>query len=46
MKPSMKIGGVDVFEDNEGAIKLAMNTHTFRSTKLIDVQHSSAEGRA
>ena len=32
MEPSMRIGAVDVFEDNEGASKLAANKHASRST--------------
>ena len=39
MEPSMRIGAVNVFKDNEGAIKLATNTHASRSTKHIDVKH-------
>ena len=27
MEPSMRVGAVNVFEDNEGAIKLATNKH-------------------
>ena len=33
MEPSMRVGAVNVFEDNEGAIKLG------RRTKHIDVKH-------
>ena len=36
MEPSMRTGAVNVFEDNEGAIKLAVPS---RSTKLMDVKH-------
>ena len=36
---SMRVGAVDVFEDNEGAIKLATNKHASRRTKHIDVEH-------
>ena len=37
--PSMRVGAVNVFEDNEGAIKLATNKHASRRTKHIDVKH-------
>ena len=33
MEPSMRVGAVNVFEDNEGAIKLATNKHASRRTK-------------
>ena len=36
MEPSMRIGAVNVFEDNEGAIKLAVAS---RRAKHIDVKH-------
>ena len=36
MDPSMMIGAVNMFEDNEGAIKLAVNKHGSRRTKHID----------
>ena len=39
MQPSMRVGAVNVFEDNEGAIKLATNKHASRRTKHIDVKH-------
>ena len=39
MEPSMRVGVVNVFEDNEGAIKLATNKHASRRTKHIDVKH-------
>ena len=42
MEPSIKVGGVNVFEDNEGghgAVKLATNKHASRRTKHIDVEH-------
>ena len=39
MKPSVRIGAVDVFEDNEGAIEPVVNTYTSLSTKYIDVKH-------
>ena len=39
MEPSMRVGAVNVFEDNEGAIKLATNKHASRSTKHIHVKH-------
>ena len=35
----MRIDAVDVFEDNKGAIKLAVNKHAGRSIKHIDVKH-------
>ena len=37
-EPSMRVGTVNVFEDNEGAIKLATNKHS-RRTKHVDVKH-------
>ena len=37
MEPSMTVGAVNVFEENEGAIKLATNKHASRRTKHIDV---------
>ena len=40
MEPSMRVGAVNVFEDNEGAIKLATNKHASRRTKHIDVKHN------
>ena len=39
MEPPIKVGAVSVFEDNEGAIKLATNKHASRRTKHIDVKH-------
>ena len=39
MESSMRIGAVDVFEDNEGAIKLAVDKCASRSAKYIDVKH-------
>ena len=39
MEPSMRVGAGNVFEDNEGAIKLATNKHASRRTKHIDVKH-------
>ena len=45
MEPSMRAGAVNVFEDNEGAIKLATNKHASRRTKHIDVKTSSSKGR-
>ena len=39
MEPSMRVGAVNVFGDNEGAIKLATNKHASRRTKHIDVKH-------
>ena len=38
MVPSMRIGTVNVFEDNEGAIKLAVNIHASRRAKHIDMK--------
>ena len=38
MEPSMRVGAVNVFEDNEGAIKLATNKHASRRTKHIDAK--------
>ena len=39
MEPSMRVVAVNVFEDNEGVIKLATNKHASRWTKYIDVKH-------
>ena len=39
MEPTMRIGAVNVFEHNEGAIKLAVNKHASRRTKHIDVKY-------
>ena len=39
MEPSMRIGAVNVFGDNEEAIKLAVNKHASRRIKHINVQH-------
>ena len=39
MEPSMRFGTVNVFEGNEGAIKLATNKHASRRSKHIDVKH-------
>ena len=39
MEPSMRVGAVNVFDDNEGAIKLAINKDASRRTKRIDVKH-------
>ena len=39
MGPSMRVGAVNVFEDNEGAIKLVTNKHASCRTKHIDVKH-------
>ena len=39
MEPSIKVGAVNVFEDNEGVIKLATDKHASRRTKHIDVKH-------
>ena len=35
----MRISAVGVFEDNKGAINLAVNKHASRRTKYIDVKH-------
>ena len=40
MEPTMRIGAVHVFEDNEGAIKLAVNKHASRRTKQIDMKQN------
>ena len=39
MESVVRIGAVNMFEDNEGAIKLAANRHGSRRTKHIDVKH-------
>ena len=39
MEPLIKVGAVNVFEDNEGAMKLTTNKHASRRTKHIDVKH-------
>ena len=39
MGPPMRVGAGNAFEDNEGAIKLAINKHASRRTKHIDVKH-------
>ena len=39
MEPSIKVGAVNVFEDNKGAIKLATNKHASRRTEHIDLKH-------
>ena len=39
MEPSMRVGAVNVFEDNDGAIKLATNKHVSCRTKPIDVKY-------
>ena len=39
MEPLMRVGAVNMFEYNEGAIKLATNKHASRRTKHIDVKH-------
>ena len=39
MEPLIKVGAVNEFEDNEGAIKLATNKHASCRTKHIDVKH-------
>ena len=40
MELSMRVGAVNVFEDNEGTIKLATNKHVSRRTAHIDVKHN------
>ena len=44
MEPLVKVGAVNVFEDNEGTIKLATNKHASRRTKHIDVKHHLMRG--
>ena len=44
MEPSMRIGAVNVFEDNEGAIKLTVTKHASRRTKHIDVKYHLLRG--
>ena len=39
MELSVRVGAVNVFEDNERAIKLATKKHARRRTKHIDVRH-------
>ena len=39
MEPSMRVGAVNVFKEDEVAIKLPTNKHASRSTKHIDVKH-------
>ncbi|CAM9488474.1 unnamed protein product [Ascophyllum nodosum] len=39
MEPSMRIGAVGVFEDNERVIKLVVNKHANCRTKHIDMKH-------
>ena len=40
MESFIKVGAVNVFEDNEGAMKLATNQHSSRRTKhIVDVKH-------
>ena len=39
MEPAMRIGAVYVFEDNKGAIKLAVNKHASRKTEEIDMKY-------
>ena len=38
MEPSIKVGAVNEFEDNEGGVKLATNKDAGRRTKHIDVK--------
>ena len=42
MEPPMRIGAVNVFEDNGGGIKLAVIKDASRSTKHIVVKHHLA----
>ena len=39
MEPLMRVGAVNMFEYNEGAIKLATNKHASRTTNHNDVKH-------
>ena len=39
MEPSMRMGAVNAFEDDTGAIKLAVNKYSSRRTKHIGVKH-------
>ena len=39
MEPSMRVGAMNVFEDNEGGIKLVANKHASCRTRHIDVKH-------
>ena len=39
MEPSIKVGTVNEFEDNEGGVKLATNKDASRRTKHIDAKH-------
>ena len=39
MEPSMRVGAVNVFENNERAIKLATNKHASHRSKHIVVKH-------
>ena len=39
MEPSVAIGAADVFEDDEGAVKLAVHRHARRRAKYIDVKN-------
>ena len=46
MKLTMRIGAEDALEDNEGAIKLAVNKHANCRSKHVDVKHPQVgEGR-
>ena len=44
MKPPIRVGAVNVFEDNEGTIKLATSKHASRRTKHIGVKHHLGRG--
>ncbi|CAM9090855.1 unnamed protein product [Ascophyllum nodosum] len=39
MEPSMRVGAVNVFKNNERAIKLATNKHASHRSKHIVVKH-------
>ncbi|CAN0197388.1 unnamed protein product [Ascophyllum nodosum] len=41
-EPLMRICPMDVFEDNQGPIKLVVNTHASRTTKHIAAKHHLA----
>ena len=42
MEPSMRVGAVNLFKEDEVAIKLPTNKHASHSTKHIDVKHHLA----
>ena len=39
MEPSMRMGAMGVFKDNEEDIKVAMNKHASHRIKHTDVKH-------